>query len=538
MEGWIRSRRIAIAGSVVLVLAAMAGLLASQTLARRPAQQSVRASAATPYLDAVANTLRDRSPGTEGRAWWLSTENELPSDWLLQTPDCWGQSECSVPPPGGNRVLGRMREMIASARKFVDIAELYEQGGNPGSPDHYFFNAIADGLIDGHKAHPGEVPTVRLLIGIYPGAIYNPQVFIDDLKYRVGSWVKVQSGAMQSAPFSWNHAKILDVDGREAIVGGMNYWSSDYLGTHPVNDISMEVKGPAAHDIEPYTALLWTYSCNHQGVGNVTRYYGVRDCITYHDEGPAPRYLDGIPIMVVTKLGLNIDVPNKAGQESKPIDRPPYHSGTSNHCALAGDPVNESRAYEYRNPGETALRALIGSAKRSIFISQQDLLSCLLGTEAMLDERVFAALADKVTAHVPIKIVLTGKAKTYSNGWPLVYVADHLAGMLQKQHDLSLKTAREKICADVGLTAIRNKASAQRWHDGTDFYNHAKVVAVDDEAFYIGSENLYPARLQELGLIVDNAAAAHHLDSSYLKPLWSSSQPAFMDPASKVCPRF
>jgi phosphatidylserine/phosphatidylglycerophosphate/cardiolipin synthase-like enzyme len=41
------------------------------------------------------------------------------------------------------------------------------------------------------------------------------------------------------------------------------------------------------------------------------------------------------------------------------------------------------------------------------------------------------------------------------------------------------------------------------WANGQPFSNHAKLVAVDDEAFYIGSQNLYPGRFQELGVIVE-----------------------------------
>ena len=41
------------------------------------------------------------------------------------------------------------------------------------------------------------------------------------------------------------------------------------------------------------------------------------------------------------------------------------------------------------------------------------------------------------------------------------------------------------------------------WANGQLVSNHAKLVAVDDEAFYIGSQNLYPGRLQELGVIVE-----------------------------------
>jgi hypothetical protein len=58
------------------------------------------------------------------------------------------------------------------------------------------------------------------------------------------------------------------------------------------------------------------------------------------------------------------------------------------------------------------------------------------------------------------------------------------------------------------------------WANGQPFSNHAKLVAVDDEAFYIGSQNLYPGRLHELGVIVENRDAANELNFTYLRPTW------------------
>ena len=72
--------------------------------------------------------------------------------------------------------------------------------------------------------------------------------------------------------------------------------------------------------------------------------------------------------------------------------------------------------------------------------------------------------------------------------------------------------------------------------NGQPFSNHAKLVAVDDEAFYIGSQNLYPGRLQELGVIVENRDAASELNTAYLRPMWDwSKADALIDPATNKC---
>jgi hypothetical protein len=61
--------------------------------------------------------------------------------------------------------------------------------------------------------------------------------------------------------------------------------------------------------------------------------------------------------------------------------------------------------------------------------------------------------------------------------------------------------------------------------------NHAKLVAVDDAAFCIGSQSLYPGRLQELGMMVEGGAA-----SAELRLVWDWSQrDALMNPGTKKC---
>jgi phosphatidylserine/phosphatidylglycerophosphate/cardiolipin synthase-like enzyme len=481
-----------------------------------------------------------------------------PPRWLLQTVDCWGKVSCgSEPPPGGKAFLRKVEEMVAIAKKSVDIADLihFEPGvfGVPDYPDGPYLDAIVDGLKRGHREHPNEIPLVRLLVGVYPISPSNPSGFMRELVGRVGDWVKVQSGVMRTTLTSFNHAKVLDVDGREAIVGGMNYWASDYLNTAaPTNDVSMSVKGPAAADVSRYMDVLWGFTCDNRfipfnGVDVAFHPGGVfADCVKNIPTEPARPDPNGRTIMVVGKLGHGIAVPGEPyGKESAPIDRPALSGNTCNATQEREDnkDVNNKRDYEYRNPGETALRALIESARSSIFISQQDLLSCIpkpaIATEAKFNERLFAALAQKITAGIPIKIVLSSygtKPGGYSNGYHVADVADMFTQMLEKNQHLSAADARQMLCNDVGLAEIRNDPNALTWQNGTSFYNHAKLVAVDDQAFYIGSDNLYPSALQELGLIVDDRPAAAQLKQAYLDPLWNNSRKgALIDPQANRC---
>jgi len=54
---------------------------------------------------------------------------------------------------------------------------------------------------------------------------------------------------------------------------------------------------------------------------------------------------------------------------------------------------------------------------------------------------------------------------------------------------------------------------------------------VDDRAFHVGSDNLYPHNLQEFGYVVESAALAREVLASYWKPLWRFSSRVAIDAA-------
>jgi phosphatidylserine/phosphatidylglycerophosphate/cardiolipin synthase-like enzyme len=527
---------------LVALIAGLAALMAGAGPARATALP------ATPHIDAVSHALDERNPGTQGKVWWMSRRNTLPANWLLQTPNCWGQTTCGQGlPPGAAPILSRMTQMIAGARRSVDITGLWPP------PDGRFRDAIVDGLRQAVAA--GRKPTVRVIVGTPPfqfeeGAFRR---WFDSLVRDVGADLPVQAAAASTyrqyvppVATSWNHSKIIDVDGRKAMVGGMNYWTADYLQVaDPVNDLTMTVDGPAAADVSEFADLLWKWTCENRGNSTYVAFMKRNidsGCVTNADTLPADDSGD-VPILTLGRLGNGIDVPGQAGRRSPPIPDPPVKGSACNVFQRQVSDTNTDREYEYRNPGETGLRALIRSADKSVFLSQQDLLSCVYDVEALFDERVFAALGDKVGKGVPITIVLSddgarSAGAAYSNGKTIKQVAATLTKVVDAQQGGGYARARKLVCDDVGLAGIES-VQAKTWANGSPFANHAKLVSVDNDAFYIGSENLYPARLQELGLVVEDPSASDTLKTSYLDPLWRESRGgALIDPARGRCGQF
>src|SRR5205823_1705255 len=104
--------------------------------------------------------------------------------------------------------------------------------------------------------------------------------------------------------------------------------------------------------------------------------------------------------------------------------------------------------------------------------------------------------------------LLAGSA-TYSNGYTAGDVMKKLAAYGKAHPDLVPAGADvgALLCAKLHAATLRPSAD-DAWPDGAGFANHAKLAIVDDRAFYMGSQNWYPANLAEFGYVVDDARAA------------------------------
>ena len=125
----------------------------------------------------------------------------------------------------------------------------------------------------------------------------------------------------------------------------------------------------------------------------------------------------------------------------------------------------------------------------------------------------------------------------YSNGAPLSDILKYLTPYVVQAAG-SAEKAHKALCANLDLAPLRT-SDADRWANATGAEAlpslHSKVVMVDKEAFYIGSQNLYSAYLQEFGYMVDNRAAATTLYDQMLGPEWRYSAKARVI-GDGVCP--
>jgi len=493
----------------------------------------------------VSRLSGDDDASLRYRTWNVSSNNHLEGDWILETPlfdhwqststlpvaercdsgagcdtnfrlrrcetqaDCTGGGICraleaTVAHPGqaatrlclghSDTEVDEFYRLVTSAESTVDISSLTPADGR--------FEAALRNAVT-YLSHTGRSVRIRLAYGTFPGSGVDVGAFRDSLVRDVaaGADIELWVGAYRYGFTSWNHAKIVAVDGESAIVGGMNLWDQHYLANDPVFDLSMRVRGQAAADAHGFTNELWDYLCHGWswfGTKAVARFpASAAACPPPSD--PSPGGSDGeLTVITVGRLG-----------------------------SIGA------------NVSDDALLALLGSARENIYLSLQDLGPVRQGWLALgsWPESILHELALALARGVDVYVVLSnlgsqpgglGSASAgYSNGWTPEQTAREIAN---RARDLASAfpagaDVDAELCAHLHVAPLRPGA-ASTWPSGASFANHAKTVMVDDRAFYIGSQNLYPANLAEMGFIVDDVAAAAELVDTYWWPIWSTSSAA------------
>ncbi|MFD9635379.1 phospholipase D-like domain-containing protein [Streptomyces violascens] len=513
-----------------LVLGVAVPAMAAALLPAAPATADT--GPAAPHLDAVEQALRQVSPGLEGRVWERTGGNTLDAstagggDWLLQTPGCWGDATCADR-PGTRRLLAKMTENISRATGTVDISTLAP------FPNGAFQDAVVAGLKA--SAASGHKLKVRVLVGAAP--IYHlnvvPSKYRDELVGRLGKdaanvTLNVASMTTSKTAFSWNHSKLLVVDGRSVITGGINNWKDDYLATaHPVSDVDLALSGPAAASAGKYLDELWSWTCRNKN--NIAGVWFASSngagCMPSLARDAAPVAPSGdVPVIAVGGLGVGIQ-----RDDPTSVFRPTLPSAPDTKCVVGlHDNTNADRDYDTVNPEESALRALISSADRHIEISQQDL-NATCPPLPRYDIRTYDALAAKLADGVKVRIVVSDPANrgaVGSGGYSQIKSLAEISDTLRARIALltgDQGSARTAMCSNLQLATFRS-SSSPKWADGHPYAQHHKLISVDGSAFYIGSKNLYPAWLQDFGYVVESPAAAKQLDDQLLARQWQYSK--------------
>jgi murine toxin len=576
---------------------------------------------------------------------------------ILDTPHVWGL-------PFGRAIMDQawkrqaeferaLKEIVQKTRYRCDLASL-------NSPDPDWIRAVVGGIDTCMSTHMGrtQAPQFRFLFGQTPTVPVGEPANFTELKaalvrlvrdrsahwelmpeFWVGRFYRLEEGilsALQAKVFgssvigsdgikmTWNHSKIIAVDGVEALVGGHNLNMDLFRSYPPVHDVSTVVHGDAAYGSQLYLNQMW--QC---GTDLLTKESLKTDGLTWknrdkdraepRDPLAAPAVQDAMKQRQNALLALH-----RSGKQTgtdTPAPAPaPQPSGTRENdlqtLVEINAPVFEERVvyntYEgfdeykaatrvlslgkywtgpdYQSASEVMKEQLIKGAKGTIKMSQMDLISawkknwsdhvvCQWILEALLANpnlkvqvvvspldagagaegdqysfgsgavRTYALMEYYMTHDVATDTLLPdpeGKRKqalkrleiaplyytdqvpsdktiegnTYK--WPNLSPEGYTATL--KQPPLSEKPPKKGVIGSAAMAVIN--ASGYIYDKVPSAPgNHAKIMIVDDEAYVIGSDNLYPGFLSEFDYLVEGKDAVKALIDSYWTPLWKYSGP-------------
>lgn len=429
----------------------------------------------------------------------------------------------------------KMAEIIARTQRWCDIMSL-------GPPDGKFmteFKGAIEKLAERSKTAKEPI-VVRLLVGNIVGMPTNCSAVLKALTKDVPDDAKIQVwvGAWRKG-FSWNHAKLIAVDGVYLHTGGHNLWDDHYLKSNPVHDLSIELEGSVARDGHRFANLHWEFIERNQ-----------RTCIgCCVDLMP-----DAMPTVLKTRVTVS-EFPKGVAQIFPPMFNKHKVAKTANYSRRnskleqsgvidMGVPMITigrlgTMVFKHRS-ADDAIIAMINSSQKIIRLVLQDIGPVTFpGTKNALPglkwpKAYLAAIGEAIYQRgVDIEMVLSnpnsipgglkGTEANYGNGWSCVDVAAEIIKSIKKNHsNVDDGKLRAMVIDNLRICFLRHNKNC-KYDDGKTIGLHSKHFIVDDVSTYIGSQNLYMCDLAEWGVVIDSEAEVKKIKADYFDPMWKDS---------------
>jgi len=421
----------------------------------------------------------------------------------INNPD---QVEC-------NWLADKMCEIMSKTTKWCDVMSL-------AAPDGYFREMFKTGLQNIARNAKGQTEPVivRLMFANFLGLPMNCERVMKKLTEDLPADTNIQLwvGAWRYGA-SWNHSKVIAVDGKYLHTGGHNLWSDVYLKEDPVHDLSLEMEGDAAHDAHLFANDQWRWIQKKQDtlLGQVLE-----------------NIPDFLPLVAKSRFIIS-EWPKGKAKEFAPyyntsiVDyyEPPEGAVSVISVGRQGALVDNDR------PADDAFIAMIDASKNIIRMALQDLGPITLPGKIPLPgtgwpTAYFDAIARAIWMRgVDFEIVLSNAdAKSgYTNGWSAADVASEIIKHIQKlAPEATDGELRQKVEDNLRISYIRHK-DGKCYKSGIEVANHSKHFIVDDVCSYTGSQNLYVCDLAEWGVIIDDVGVTAKMMEDYWNPMWKAS---------------
>ncbi|WP_228554539.1 hypothetical protein [Catenulispora pinisilvae] len=459
---------------------------------------------------------------------------------------------------------------------------------------------------------------------IWLGRFYRlREGFLDALQLKVFGNDSMFSS--DDTKMTWNHSKIVVVDGTTALAGGHNLNMDLFRSYPPVHDASVVVHGPGAAGAQSYLDQLWAVGndlLSSEQLDPAKLTWQNRDPATSRPSNPltTPAAVKYISDQQAAIVKLHDEDPKPAQTVIVPPTGPaPGDIRGQDLQTLPGltadvfpirvmyteyDALNEYKpatgmlavgkywrdGTDFQNGSELMKQQLILGAKRTIKMSQMDLISAwkknwsdhvvcqwliqaLLATKELtvqvvvspLDAgagaegdqysfgsgavRTFDLMRYYMTHDVQTDAVLPdpGGARAealsrlavapfyYTDAvppannvegdtykWPGLSKDGYTATL--KQPPLSEQPPNKGVIGSAA-TSVLNASGYVYDKVPSAPGNHSKLMIIDDEAYVVGSDNLYPGSLSEFNYLIEGPEAVGELLKAYWEPLWRYAGP-------------
>lgn len=192
---------------------------------------------------AAYNVLRDEHSDQHNTLWNATVGTVIGE--LDQTPKHVPFDDPTQVDPTDNKhhsdwFAYKIGDLLDKTESWLDVMSL-------SPPDGLFMSIFQQSIKNiAERAHrTNKIVTIRMMFGNIIGMPVNcnnlilkltelvPESCISNIQMWVGAWRK---------GVSWNHAKIIAVDGIYLLTGGHNLWDYHYLKDSPVHDLSIELR--------------------------------------------------------------------------------------------------------------------------------------------------------------------------------------------------------------------------------------------------------------------------------------------------------
>ncbi len=424
-----------------------------------------------------------------------------------------------------NQYLDTLQQMFDETEQSFMLSSLSPPEAN--LEDEYyqvFLNGINTIAKKNKSRAPAKYIPITLLFGNAPtvlksGVEFNPQAYMNkilkDVDQDLLRYIRLEVAAYNPKSLSWNHSKIIVIDGKKINVGGINLFSEyNKFGHRRPRDLAVTIENKKmARAGEMFIKnLLQAKAQNLLGYNSEDNFLSQK--INQHYTHFNPKVVwngeNTVDALSNSKEFKNLYEIYEAQDESEEIE------GVGHlHNVMSVPTVGLSE--DKIQPSEVVAIETIKHAKKTLKISQQSILFMYGGTLGQQFKGQYSALIieeirEAIKRNVKVQILISPNKSTAENGnsydgMPPDELRQAILGNVKNQQYDDL--------LEIKYTCDQNQDPVP---------NHTKLVMADDKVITIGSHNSYDKSHAEYTKLIVGKEFGKKLNEEYWDIIWNAGK--------------